>query len=228
MIHILEGNVGQGKTYLQSKLMLQVLARNKKWYEKGITKIKRIVAHSHPINTDIVETYKDYLLQWQGLEQLVVLRETDIFFDDMSLALDSREWANVPSSVKDWLRLHEHYGCDVFGNAQDFNAIDKSVRMLTTTLKRTYKIFGSRRPYKTKPPVKKIWGMIMTREVDGKAFEKEKDDRKAIGFPNFHKITKANCAIFNTQEELIRGKYPPLDHIERECMTCLQLKVIHR
>lgn len=230
MIHIIEGNPGNGKTYLQSKLMLWILQRNRKWFKTGKTKMRRIVAHSHPISKGIEEEYYEYLKSWDGLEQLVGLREVDVFFDDMSLALDSREWANVPMTVKDWMRLHEHYGCDLYGNAQDFNAIDKSVRMLTTTLKRTFKIVGSKRPCKSKPPVKRIWGLFVTREVEGTEFEKEKQDRRMVGFPTFHRLEKKICEIFNTQEELSRGKYPPLDHIERVCLvdSCQHIKIIHR
>lgn len=228
MIHIIEGNPGNGKTYLQNKLMLYILKRNRKWWQEKKIKRLRFVAHSHPLSAKIQKEFKGYLYQWNGLEQLVQLRECDVFFDDMSLSLDSREWANVPMTFKDWLRLHEHYGVDIYGNAQDFNTIDKSVRMLTTTLKRSWKIFGSRRPALSKPSSNRVFGLFMTRDVDDSEFDEEKQDRKTSGFPKFHLLRKHICDMYNTQEDLVRGKYPPLDHVERVCLTCNQTKVIHR
>ncbi len=228
MIHIIEGNVGQGKTYLLSKTMLLILRRNKKWLESKKTKHIRYVVTNMQVSEWVLEHYGEYVKSWTGLEDLVTLRECDVIFDDMSTYLDAQEWANIPMTVKHWLRLHEHYGCDIYGNAQDFNTIYKSVRQLTTSLKRVRKIFGSRRPCVTKPGVDKVFGIMISREVDGAEFEQEKEDRKMTGFPTFHTIKKSVCSLFNTSQDLEAGKYPPLDHIERTCIECAFIKTIHR
>lgn len=227
MITIWEGGVGQGKTYMTSMDALWLLKRNMKWHTKRNLPI-RYVYSNIKLSPEIEDKYKSYIKYWTDLSELVNIREADIVFDDMATYLDSQEWANIPLSIKHWLRLHEHYGCNIYGNAQDFNTIYKSVRQITSTLKRVFKLFGSHRPSKTKPPVKFIWGFIISRHVDNSEFEKEKDDRKTIGWPMFHFIRRSKCNIFDTTQDLNSQNWPPLQHIERQCIECSATKIIHR
>jgi len=173
MIHIWEGNTGQGKSYMSATDTLYLLQRNKKWYETKKTSIKRMVATNMAINKELQNAYKDYVLQWSELDQLINLRECDVIFDDMATYLDSQRWTDTPMSVKRWLRLHEHYGCDIYGNAQDFLTIDPSVRRLTGTVTRVTKVIGSRRPSATKPKVRFIWGMLFLRQITKENMEKD-------------------------------------------------------
>lgn len=227
MIIIYDGNTGQGKTYLTSLETLRLLRRNKHWYDSKRTKIRRKVATNLTLAPDIIKAYADYIVYWQDMEQLVGLRQCDVIFDDMSAYLDSQRWADTPMSVKRWLRLHEHYGCDIYGNAQDFLTIDPSVRRLTYEVLHVSKIAGSRRPSATKPLVRHIWGILMVRRVKSEEMDKEKIKRTYEGLPRIEFIRKKVCAVFDTTQDLQVGEYPPLHHIMRRCLECGKEHIKH-
>jgi len=227
MIHIYDGNTGQGKTYMTGLVTLQLLHRNKKWYEKGKIKTPRIVATNMALSAEIVEKYKGYVSSWSDMEQLVSLRQCDVIFDDMATYLDSQRWTETPLSVKRWLRLHEHYGCDIYGNAQDFLTIDPSVRRLTGHVDHVSKIIGSRRPSATKPEVKRIWGLLLVRRVKTEEMDKEKIKRTYEGLPSIEFIKRKICNVFDTTQDIQQGEYPPLQHIERGCLHCGEMKIKH-
>lgn len=228
MIHIFDGNTGQGKTYMSGMDTLYLLKRNRNWYEKGKTTIRRMVSTNMALSKEISEEFKDYIKTWSDMEQLVSLRQCDVIFDDMATYLDSQRWTETPLSVKRWLRLHEHYGCDIYGNAQDFLTIDPSVRRLTGQVEHVRKLIGSRRPSATKPAVKHIWGIIIIREVSYEEFDKEAIKRTYNGFPRIEFIRRKICNVFDTTQDLEIGEYPPLHHIERKCLVCQELKTTHR
>jgi len=227
MIIIYDGNTGQGKTYMTSLETLRLLRRNEHWFKSKRTKIRRLVATNIALSENIKNRYKDYIVNWVDMEQLVGLRQCDVIFDDMSAYLDSQRWADTPMSVKRWLRLHEHYGCDIYGNAQDFLTIDPSVRRLTYEVLHVAKLVGSRRPSATKPLVKHIWGILIVRRVKNEEMDKEKIKRTYEGIPKLEFIRKKICQVFDTSQDLIVGEYPPLHHIERNCLECGKLHIKH-
>jgi len=175
----------------------------------------------------IQDRYKGYISFWSDMEQLVSLRQCDVIFDDMATYLDSQRWTETPLSVKRWLRLHEHYGCDIYGNAQDFLTIDPSVRRLTGRVDHVSKIIGSRRPSATKPEVKRIWGLLLVRQVKTEEMDKEKIKRTYEGLPKVEFIKREVCNVFDTTQDIQQGEYPALQHIERACGSCGELKVKH-
>jgi len=227
MISLFVGNTGQGKTYMTALTALDLLKRNANWYEKKKTKIRRRVATNLSLSTALKTKYADYIYEWNDMEQLVCLRECDVIFDDMSTYLDSQRWLDTPMSVKRWLRFHEHYGCDIYGNAQDFLTVDPSVRRLTYSVMHVGKLIGSRRPSATKPEVKRIWGVLMIREVAEELFDKEKLKYEYKGIPKVEFIRKKICRVFDTMQDLEVGEYPGLNHIERSCGSCGKIVVKH-
>jgi len=228
MINIFVGNTGQGKTYMSALTALELLNRNWHWYKKGKTKVMRKLATNMALNPQLKKKFPEMIVDWNDMEQLINLRECDVIFDDMSAYLDSQRWQDTPMSVKRWLRLHEHYGCDIYGNAQDFLTIDPSVRRLTYSVKHVSKLMGSRRPSATKPEVKHIWGVLITREVAEEVMDQEKLKYKYVSwFPQLEFIKKEICNVFDTTQDLQVGEYPALHHIERKCLTCSEVKLRH-
>lgn len=227
MISIYVGNTGEGKTFVSAKTSMDLLLRNRRWFEKGRTKIRRVVATNIAINPAIKEEFKDYIVEWTDLEQLVALKEADVIFDDMAAYLDAQRWSDTPTAVKRWLRLHEHYGCDIYGNAQDFLTIDPSVRRLTGSVYHVWKVIGSRRPSSTKPRVRRIWGIILERRVSQEVMDKETIKYEYERGFKVHFITRHICSIFDTTQDLQMGEYPPLHHIERKCIQCGEIKTRH-
>jgi len=218
MIKIYEGNTGQGKSYMLSLHVMKLLKRNARWFKRKKTKELRRVATNMSVSNSIVQKFPNGIVYWNDLEQLTGLRECDVIFDDMATYLDSQRWSETPNSVKRWLRLHEHYGCDIYGNAQDFLTIDPSVRRLTSTLHRVTKVFGSRRPSATKPRVRKIWGILFIREVDKSQRDIDDTKRHYKGLFRLEFLKKDICKVFDTTQDMIAGEYPPVHAIVRECV----------
>jgi len=206
---------------------LRLLHRNANWYDRGKIKTIRKVATNLALNPALKEHYPDHIINWNDMEQLIDLRECDVLFDDMSAYLDSQRWQDTPMSVKRWLRLHEHYGCDIYGNAQDFKTIDPSVRRLTYEVQHVSKLIGSRRPSATKPEIKRIWGVLICRTVAEEEMDKEKIKYTYSGWPTIEFIKRKVCAVFDTTQDLQMGDYPPLHHIERSCGVCGKIIAKH-
>lgn len=218
MIFMNEANPGNGKTYIASITFMALLIRNVTWFKKGKIKKIRPIATNIAINHAIVEKYPEYIIIWTDMAELIDLRECDVIFDDMGSYLDSQRWADVPVSVKRWFRLHEHYGVDIYANAQNFSDVVGAVRKLTVSLTRTFKIIGSKRPAETKPPVKKIWGLFVTRTVNMNDFEKDLDSRTYTDwFGHWRLLRKKYCAVFDTLQDLETSDWPALEYIAREC-----------
>ncbi len=222
MIHILQANPGNGKTLLASEQILFLLNRNKKWWKNrskmGITK-KRIVATNITVSDEIKRKHEGFIVEYDGLRELVELRGCDIIFDDMGTYLDAQRWLDVPDSVKKWFRLHEHYGINIYGNCQEFKDLANVVRKLTVSLKHVVKIAGSARPHETKPKVRRVWGFMLVRPMDITTSEKDFDQRKYDNFMSWRikTIKQIYCNIYDTTQDFKKPDYPELEHIERVC-----------
>ncbi len=218
-VFITDGNTGNGKSYLASMDFLQLLTRAIHWDLKGKLKTRRKIATNIDLNGRLKDEYKDYIIHFKDLEQLTMVRDADVVFDDMGWYVNARRWATLPDSVTEWFRTHEHYGCDVYGNCQDFKDIDVSIRKLVKGATNVQKVMGSRRPADSKPPVNKIWGLLMIRRMEIDTGEKAAGDRRFSGIPRFETIKKKYCNVYSTLQEFIKGNYPPLEHVERFCMV---------
>lgn len=216
-IFITDGNTGNGKSYLASMDFINLLKRNIIWWQKGKLKTKRFVATNIDLNSSLLNEYKDFVKQFSDLDQLTMIRNSDVIFDDMGWYVNARRWASLPDSVTEWFRTHEHYGCDVYGNCQDIIDIDVSIRKLVKGATHVTKILGSPRPADSKPTVKHIWGVLMIREMNIDTKEKPSGSRKYHGFPRLEFIRKKYCNVYSTLQEFVRGKYPPVEHIARYC-----------
>jgi len=221
MITLFRGHPGNGKTYFMALQILALIDRNLRWERKGYTEGLRPICANMAISDWVKKIYPN-IQRWDDLDQLVKLRGCDIVWDDMSNYVDSQSWANIPRQVKEWLRFHEHYGIEIYGNAQDFMTIDPSVRRLTTELFNVKKIMGSSRPGLNRPPVKYIWGILRKDRLDitGLKMTTSIDEEviPSIGFPRFTLIKKEICDVFDTTEDFSGMiKYPSLRHQERFC-----------
>lgn len=227
MITIYTGLPGSGKTTKCSQEILKILFRNKKWFSKfGIL---RKVYSNVKFKPDIEQQFSDFIFYWSDPRELILIKEADIFIDEVANYFDSQNWELLPMAVKSWLRLHEHYGIDIYANTQDYSTIDISFRRLTSSLYRIKKIIGSRRPAKTKPPVKYIWGLAVINELDARAFDEKTQDTSSIGFPSFMFYTKDKTDnVFDTLADVALGDLPPLRHMVRKCESCDYERVYHK
>jgi len=226
MITVITGLPGSGKSIETANIARKLFKRNKRWFNK--TGTIRQIASNLKFSEEAEKKYKEYIRYWEDPEELVHMKDVDIIWDEIATHLDSTQWINLPLAVKRFLQQHRKKGIDIYANTQSFKTIDVSMRRLVERLYFLTKIIGSRSPSATRPPIKLIWGLVLKRLVDPESYEGEKTQYKWKGWSVFW-IDKHAVKLFNTGQEIIIGKYPPLKHVLRTCEdpTCDFHKVIH-
>lgn len=216
MIVLFTGLPGAGKSYKMANTLCQILERNKKWHER--TGQVRVVHSNLRISAALEEEFIGFIKYWTEPAELVSIRDADVFWDEIATHLDSTQWQNMSLEIKRWLQQHRKFGIEVYGTTQDFAMIDKSMRRLTSHLFIISKLIGSPDKSATRPPVKFIWGVSTISAMDPTQYDENESKQKA-GFPSFMFLSKEGTEVFDTTQEIKTGKYPPLNHIARECIT---------
>lgn len=227
-IAVFTGLPGAGKSQKMAHTIVSVLYRNKKWFDKS--GIRRLIYSNLKLQKPVEEEFEGFIKYWSEPAELVKLRDCDVFWDEIATHLDSTQWANMSLEIKRWLQQHRKFGIEIFGTTQDFGMIDKSMRRLTSDLLILSKMFGSRDRSSTKPDVKRIWGLVMVKTLDPAQYDDSGNNQVSTGLPSFMFLTRVGVDLYDTTQEIKAGKYPPLNHIERECITdgCTFHKVDHR
>jgi len=230
---MITGLPGAGKSLETAKVSLDTLWRNLKYFKKS--GILRPLYSNIRFSKEIEDIYGvgdiGLIRYWTDPAELVKLRDVDVIWDEMATHLDATQWANMSLELKRWLQQHRKFGIDIYGNAQDFQQVDKSARRLCAVLYHMSKVIGSRDISATRPPVKRPWGVIMMRSIDPQTYDDSKtpSQQKSSGIPVFRFIRRIYVQAFDTRQEIGMGKYPPLRHIARDCElpNCPIHKVVH-
>jgi len=213
------GLPGAGKSILFADYILQTLRRNEKFFQKsGIT---RLVYTNIALSDHVTAKYNHFIRYWTDRNSLFLLRDCDVFIDEIAGYFNSRDWENLSEETRTWLMMHEHYGIELFCNTQNWKSIEVMFRRLTTELIHINKLCGNRRPSPTRPPIKFVWGIINSKHVDPKCFDEEEWNFKysdMIG--SFHLITRDKIALYNTRQDLIFKSKFFAKHIQKECAQC--------
>jgi len=225
-ITVITGKPGAGKSLYLAKALIEVLCRNVEWFKKSA--IKRIVYSNLRLNDNLTEQFEGFIKYWQDPEELITIRDADVFWDEIATHLDASQYKELPLDIKRWLQQHRKFGIEIYGTTQDFAMIDISMRRMTSDLKILAKLFGSRDKSNTAPPVNRIWGITIVREMDPATYKEDDKENKASGFGILF-ITRKLTEAFDTTQEIKMGTYPPLHHIERRCIdsNCPFRKVVH-
>jgi len=225
-ITVITGKPGAGKSLYLAKALLEILKRNEQWFDQS--GIKRQVFSNLKLNDELSEKYKEFISYWENPEDLITIRDADVFWDEIATHLDANQYKNLPLEIKRWLQQHRKFGIEIYGTTQDFAMIDISMRRMTSDLKILAKIFGSRDKSNTAPPVKRIWGITIVREMDPASYKEDEKDNKTSGFGILF-ISRKLTEAFDTSQEIKLGTYPPLHHIERLCIekNCPYKMVVH-
>jgi len=224
---ITEGAPGQGKSLYTARTARKILLRNIRWEHAGNP--RRKIYSNMKFSNDFEKEFDGYIEYWSDSSTLVKLHDCDIIWDEIATELDARNWPNLSIEMKRFLSQYRKRGIDIYGNAQDFLTIDPSVRRLTSELFSVYKVMGSRRPGENRPPVRWVWGLLLSRHVDPKSLATINDENNLEykGLPHVELIQKKVCAVFDTTQDFGQLKYPPLHHKEQKCDTCLKTIVKH-
>jgi len=217
---IYTGIESSGKSLRLAMQARQIAHRNKKWLDR--TNVPRPICSNLKFSKEFEEyvttTLSIPIHYWADLEELVGFTEADVFIDELVNYFDSRNWADLPRSVRSWLSQGAKTGVHIYGASQDFSQVDKSFRLLVNELYHVTKIIGSPRPMKTRPPVKRIWGLCMMQQMDPKSFKGDITTMKsAMAIPSFFLIQREDCVIFDTSARIQQSALPPLKKEVRVC-----------
>jgi len=170
------------------------------------------------------------IIYWTNLDEIIKYDNADVIIDEVGTYFDSRLWSDLSLDVRRWLTQGAKTGIEIYGSAQDFAQVDLAFRRLVNNLYHITKLVGSPRPSATRPPVKRIWGICMMRELNAREY---KEDKKSFDktqlIPSVFFIERIYCEIFDTTQKILRSTPPLMKHVDRYCesKTCGFHKTIH-
>jgi len=202
---IVEGAPGQGKSLYTARLVRKLIKRNKKWYEKsGIIRMLYSNIHFSP---SFLDENKEFIAYWNSPLQLTQILDADVIWDEIATELDSRNFTSLPDELKIFLSQYRKRGVDIYANTQDFSMVDARARLMVTHVATLNKLIGSSDPSPTKPPIKRIWGLIAVREVEN--FKETNPQKKEYGWlPSFFFIDREDVELYDTRQAIVAGKLP--------------------
>lgn len=229
MIELIVGLPGQGKSLCTARTVLDLLERNERWFQA--TGKRRHIVSNMPFSEALREKYPDVIQYWSQLEDVVHRDNVDVIFDEVANKFDARNWLNLPDSVKWWLRHHDKGGVEIYANTQHFEAVDVQFRRLVNRMYVVSKLIGSARPAATRPPARRVWGVCMLRQHDPKTYSYESDAgevvRSAVGIPSFFFIRRSLVEVYDTTYKILGDSETRLRHVEKRCVECGTMKVVH-
>jgi len=213
---IFVGNEGSGKSLLVGMECEDNIYRNARW--NRITGLSRPIVYNVAFSPKLLKLADSLGVEmhiWRHVAELPKLSECDLYIDELATYFDSRLFADLPLNIRLWLAQAEKLGVEIVGCAQDFGQVDKSFRRLCKEVFEVKKVVGSRRPMKTAPPVKFIWGVCLKWALEPRSFDGEQVDMKAIGWPSIFFIRKKNTELFDTNTRVSLSDPPPLQKVIR-------------
>lgn len=219
---IYTGAEDSGKSYQLALQAGKLVERNGRWLK--ITGKPRAIASNlqfEPWFEQFAEEKGVPIRYWKDLEELPGMGGCDLIIDEMGSYFDSRTFKDLSLDVRLWVAQASKLGTDIYGSAQDFAQVDVSFRRLvrgpTNGLFQISKLMGSDRPHATKPPVKRVWGFCMMRELDPMKMDDKGEKFATNGMPSFFFISKKICQIFDTKKRIATSATMPYKHVLRHC-----------
>lgn len=228
---IFSGLESSGKSLKLAIVAEKILFRNGKWKEES--GIARPIISNTPFSKEYENKAEELgipIKYWENLDDLIQHQDADIFIDEIGTYFDSRLWTELSLDVRRWIQQGAKMGIELYGACQDFSQVDVAFRRLTSELYYIQKIIGSPRPSNTKPPIKKIWGLCVMRELNPQQYDEKKKEfvgSSLFNIPKFFFIRRRDCELFDTKFFIKRSKPLALKHVERKCFDCGIIKVAH-
>lgn len=217
---VFSGLEGAGKSLKLAMTVRGLVERNAKWKQET-GKVRPLVSNmqfSPDFERYVREDLGLEIVYWEHLDELIKMSDCDVIIDELGNYFDARMWTDLSLDVRRWLTQGSKCGIDIYGSAQDFAQVDKAFRRLVNELLEVRKLFGSRRPAPTLPPVLKVWGVCAIFRVDPRSYKEDDKKYESSGIPSFFLIRKEYCDIFYTGQKIERGRLPALRHEERLCI----------
>lgn len=211
---IIEGKPGQGKSLYTARLARRLLKRNKKIFKK--TGKVRPIYSNIKFSEAFENEAQEFLFYWTSTQDIIKLNDCDLLWDEIATELDSRNFANLSEEIKRFLSQYRKRGVDIYANTQDFSMIDMRARLMVTRVATLTKLIGSSDPSATKPKIKRIWGLVVVRDVVN-ILTDDPHNKKYQLIPSFFFIDKEDIEIYDTRQDIPLSPPLPLRHVERRC-----------
>lgn len=210
MKKVYTGIESSGKSLQLSINAEEVLQRNIKWLK--ITGIPRLMAFNQPMSPAFVERVKSSGIgykEFKHLNEILNLEEVDIFIDELIKFFPANGTNSLSREQLDFITQGAKTGVHLYGASQDFSQVHKQFRLLVNEVYVVTKLIGSRRPMKTAPPVKRIWGLCMMRSVRPSSFKGDSATMESLNLiPHFFTIRKEDTDRFDTSYKIPLTKLP--------------------
>lgn len=205
------GLESSGKSLQLSMKAEEVLKRNKRWLR--LTGIPRIMAFDSPMSPAFIKEIEDaglIYLQFKNLSDILFLNEADIFINEIIKYFPASGSSSLTQEQLDFITQGAKSGIYLFMASQDFSQCHVQLRRLVNRVFIVSKIIGSRRPMKSAPPIKRIWGICMSREVRPQSFRGDTADMENVDLiPSFFLIMRDDCERFDTGYKVPLSELPP-------------------
>jgi len=223
------GIESSGKSLMLAKKAKELVVRNAKW--NGITGESRNILSNIKFSSEFENYARELgviIEYYDNISDIIYRKEVDVFIDELIKYFDARNWLNLTLDAKHWITQGAKSGVHVYGSAQDFSQVEKQFRLLCNEVYVIKKIIGSRRPMKTSPAVKRVWGLCSVRQVDPRSFKGDNVTMDSLSLPSFFFIEKADTDIFDTNATVTPSDLPPIKKYRREVLHIEKGEVIER
>lgn len=203
------GIESSGKSLQLSVKAEEILRRNVRWFKK--TGIPRLMAFNTPMSPAFIEEIESHgikYMQFKNLDEILRLDECDIFIDELIKFFPSRGSDSLTQEQLHFITQGAKSGIHIFGASQDFSQVHKQLRRLVNEVYVVTKFIGSRRPMKTAPPVKRIWGLCFIRAVKPDSFKGDQATMESAGMPSLYFISREDCERFDTSYKIPQSELP--------------------
>jgi len=232
VFEIIEGQPGNGKSLYTARVARKLVDRNRRWFEKSgsIRLIYSNLKFSHEFEDYATITIREeidgkwvsqkicLIRYWNNVDEVSKLRDCDLIWDEIATEMDSRTFTSLSDEVKRFLSQYDKRGIEIYANTQDYSLVDLRARMFVTRVATMTKIIGSPRPSPTKPPLKRIWGLILVRDVaEWKATDPSKKQYDMI--PGFFFINENDVKIYDTRQA-IEATTLPIKKLRKQIAVC--------
>lgn len=198
------GIESSGKSLLLSRQAEKVRLRNIKWFK--ITGLKRTMAFNSPMSDQFIQKIKDSninYLYFKNLDEIIYLEEADIFIDELIKFFPASGSQSLSNEQLHFITQGAKSGIHLWGASQDFSQVHKQFRLLVNEVYIIKKIIGSRRPMKTAPPVKRIWGICSKQRVSPQSFKGDSASMDEVeGGLSLFFITREDVERFDTSYKI--------------------------
>jgi len=223
---VISGLESSGKSLMLSIYANEVLQRNLRWIHKrelqGLPFVQRTMAFDSPMSKDFIQQIESAgmrYIQFKNLVDILYLQQADIFINEVIKYFPASGSASLSQEQLHFCTQGAKSGVNIYATSQDFSQVHKQFRLLVNEVHVVSKIIGSRRPMKTSPPVKRIWGIGWIRDVAPMSFKGDSATMESSGMGRPYLIRRVDCERYDTSYKVPQSKLP-VKKLRRQEMEC--------